>query len=148
MKVLDKRRMMKLEQVDHSLNEKKILESIRFPFIVSMKQCFKDNSYIYFIMPFINGGEMFTHLRRYILNFFFYINLFKNIVPHIFRMKRFTEPLAKFYAAQVVLALEFLHHCDILYRDLKPENILIDIKGYIKIADLGFCKVIVYNFIK
>ncbi|XP_018575396.1 cAMP-dependent protein kinase catalytic subunit alpha-like [Anoplophora glabripennis] len=121
MKVLDKRRMMKLEQVDHSLNEKKILESVRFPFIVSMKQCFKDNSYIYFIMPFINGGEMFTHLRR---------------------MKRFTEVLAKFYAAQVVLSLEFLHYCDILYRDLKPENILIDQKGYIKIADLGFCKIV------
>lgn len=56
-------------------------------------------------------------------------------------MKRFTEGLSKFYAAQVLLALEFLHHCDILYRDLKPENILIDDQGFVKIADLGFCKV-------
>ncbi|KAJ8964817.1 hypothetical protein NQ314_004624 [Rhamnusium bicolor] len=60
---------------------------------------------------------------------------------YTFRMHRFTEVLSKFYGAQVILALEFLHHCDILYRDLKPENILIDQKGYIKIADLGFCKV-------
>lgn len=56
-------------------------------------------------------------------------------------MRRFTETLSRFYGAQVLLALEFLHYCDVLYRDLKPENILIDIKGYIKIADLGFCKV-------
>lgn len=58
-----------------------------------------------------------------------------------YRMRRFTEGLSKFYAAQVVLALEFLHYCDILYRDLKPENILVDDTGYLKIADLGFCKV-------
>lgn len=56
-------------------------------------------------------------------------------------MRRFTEALSRFYASQVLLGLEFLHFCDILYRDLKPENILVDDKGYIKLADLGFCKV-------
>ncbi|XP_060517553.1 cAMP-dependent protein kinase catalytic subunit 1-like isoform X3 [Cylas formicarius] len=119
MKVMDKSRIVKLKQVEHTLYEKKILESARFPFLISLEFAFKDNSYIYLLMPFINGGEMFTHLRR---------------------VHKFDETLSKFYAAQVLLALEFLHYCDVLYRDLKPENILIDAKGYLKIADMGFCK--------
>ncbi|VEN61198.1 unnamed protein product, partial [Callosobruchus maculatus] len=121
MKCIEKVRIIKLKQVEHTLYEKRILEAIRFPFIISLEFSFKDNSYLYFVMPFINGGEMFTHLRR---------------------MRKFNEVLARFYASQVLLALEFLHFCDILYRDLKPENILIDSKGYLKIADLGFCKIV------
>ncbi|XP_049869376.1 cAMP-dependent protein kinase catalytic subunit alpha-like [Pectinophora gossypiella] len=121
MKVLDKERIIKMKQVEHTLYEKRILEAIRFPFMVSMEFSFKDNSNIYFVMPFIQGGEMFTHLRR---------------------MRKFDEPLAKFYASQVVLALEYLHYCDLVYRDLKPENILIDRNGYLKITDFGFCKLL------
>ncbi|KAH1001443.1 hypothetical protein HUJ04_005464 [Dendroctonus ponderosae] len=120
MKVIDKIRIVKLKQVEHTLYEKKILESARFPFLISLEFSFKDNSFIYLLMPFINGGEMFTHLRK---------------------AHKFDESLSKFYGAQVLLALEFLHYCDVIYRDLKPENILIDMKGYLKIADMGFCKV-------
>lgn len=86
-----------------------------------MEFFFKDNSYIYMVLPFINGGEMFTHLRR---------------------MGKFDEGLARFYAAQVALALEYLHHCSLVYRDLKPENILIQNTGYIRVTDFGFCKMI------
>ncbi|XP_049821940.1 cAMP-dependent protein kinase catalytic subunit 1 isoform X1 [Aethina tumida] len=121
MKVLSKQQLIRTKQVEHTLYEKKMLMSLHFPFIISMDACFKDNGYIYFVMPFINGGEMFTHLRK---------------------LGKFDENLGKFYAAQVVLGLEYLHHCKVIYRDLKPENILIDSKGYIKIADLGFCKII------
>ncbi|XP_067009219.2 cAMP-dependent protein kinase catalytic subunit 1-like [Anabrus simplex] len=121
MKILDKTEIMKKKQVEHTLNEKRILESVRFPFIIHMKFCFKDNSYIYFTMPFVVGGEMFVHLRK---------------------MKKFDETLAKFYAAQVVMALEYLHYLDLVYRDLKPENILIDQDGYLKVVDLGFCKLV------
>lgn len=56
-------------------------------------------------------------------------------------MNKFDEELSKFYAAQVLLALEYLHCCDVLYRDLKPENIIISETGYLKLTDLGFCKV-------
>ncbi|CAH2066112.1 unnamed protein product, partial [Iphiclides podalirius] len=121
MKVLEKEKIVKLKQIDHTLYEKRILEAIRFPFTVSMEFSFKDNSYIYFVMPFVSGGEMFTHLRR---------------------MIKFEESLAKFYASQVILALEYLHFCNVVYRDLKPENILIDRNGYLKITDFGFSKIL------
>ncbi|XP_013133799.1 PREDICTED: cAMP-dependent protein kinase catalytic subunit alpha-like [Papilio polytes] len=121
MKILEKEKIVKLKQVDHTLFEKRILEAIRFPFTVSMEFSFKDNSYIYFVMPFVSGGEMFTHLRK---------------------MVKFDEPLAKFYASQVILALEYLHFCNVVYRDLKPENILIDKTGYLKITDFGFGKIL------
>lgn len=121
MKVLEKERIIKMKQVEHTLYEKRILEAIRFPFTVSMEFSFKDNSHIYFVMPFVTGGEMFTHLRK---------------------MGKFDENLAKFYASQVILALEYLHFCNLVYRDLKPENILIDKNGYLKITDFGFCKVL------
>lgn len=58
-----------------------------------------------------------------------------------FRVKKFDENLTRFYAAQVVLAIEYLHFLGIVYRDLKPENIMIDDKGFIKVTDFGFCKV-------
>ncbi|KAL6432294.1 hypothetical protein ACFW04_006733 [Cataglyphis niger] len=121
MKILDKGKLVKMKQVDHTRNEKRILQCINFPFLVFMEFCFKDNSYIYMVLPFAQGGEMFTHLRR---------------------MGKFDESLAKFYAAQVVLALEYLHHCSLIYRDLKPENILIETTGYIRVTDFGFCKMI------
>lgn len=121
MKILDKAKVVKLKQVEHTLYEKRILCSVNFPFIVNMELCFKDNNYVFFLMPFVLGGEMFTHLRR---------------------MGRFEESLCKFYAAQVVLALQYLHHLDLVYRDLKPENILIDRTGYLKLTDFGFCKII------
>lgn len=118
-KVLDKERIVKTKQIDHTLGEKRILQSIKFPFTVSMEFFFMDNSYLYFGMPFIQGGEMFNHLRN---------------------QGKFSEPLSRFYAAQVILALEFLHFLELVYRDLKPENILVDKDGYIKITDMGFCK--------
>jgi serine/threonine protein kinase len=72
-------------------------------------------------MNFIRGGEMFTHLRK---------------------AKKFTEQRAKFYAAQVYLALRYLHDLGYVYRDLKPENILFDVDGYIKVSDYGLCKLL------
>ncbi|XP_050672694.1 cAMP-dependent protein kinase catalytic subunit alpha-like [Leptidea sinapis] len=121
MKMMEKEKIVKMKQIEHSYYEKKILSGLNFPFLVYMKYFFKDNVYLYFILPYVPGGEMFSHLRK---------------------LGKFDENTSKFYAAQVILALEYLHACELVYRDLKPENILIDRTGYIKITDFGFCKLI------
>lgn len=119
LKILEKRNVIKTKQVEHTLNEKKILNTTSFPFLTSLVYSFKDNANLYIVLEFIAGGEMFTHLVK---------------------LKRFSENLARFYCAQVVLAVEYLHSLDILHRDLKPENTLIAQDGYIKISDFGFAK--------
>ncbi|XP_055634435.1 cAMP-dependent protein kinase catalytic subunit beta-like [Toxorhynchites rutilus septentrionalis] len=121
LKILSKEKIIRHKQLQHTLNEKRILQSVAFPFLVNLESCYKDNSFIYLVMPFICGGEMFSLLRK---------------------NKRFGEEQSKFYGAQVLLAIEYLHHMNLIYRDLKPENILIDSKGYVKITDFGFCKLI------
>ncbi|VDN97008.1 unnamed protein product [Rodentolepis nana] len=120
-KILQKAKIVKLKQVEHTLNEKKILSCIDFPFIVTLKSYFKDNANLYMALEFINGGELFSLIRR---------------------EGKFKEDTARFYGAQVVLALEYLHSMDIAYRDLKPENLLIDKYGYLKLTDFGFAKVV------
>ncbi|CAH8623570.1 unnamed protein product [Schistosoma rodhaini] len=119
MKILEKQKVVKLKQVEHTLNEKKILQAINFPFLVSMDFSFKDNSNLYMVLEFVSGGEMFSYLRR---------------------VGKFSEEDSRFYASQVVLAFEYLHSFDLIYRDLKPENLLIASDGYLKVTDFGFAK--------
>nr|XP_022920561.1 cAMP-dependent protein kinase catalytic subunit alpha-like [Onthophagus taurus] len=111
--------LVKTQQVHHTYYEKRILQSVSFPLVVNMDFSFKDSTYIYFVMPFVNGGDLFTYLKK---------------------VKKLKEDLCKFYAAQIVLALEYIHFLSLVFRDLKPENIMIDSTGYLKVCDFGFCK--------
>lgn len=121
MKVVEKEIVVERKHVKHVLTERKILQSIGHPFLISLEGAFKDNVYLYFILPFINGGELFTIIQKY---------------------GGLSENLGKFYAAQLVLAIEYLHHCSIIHRDIKPENVLINSNGYLRLCDLGFCKLV------
>lgn len=121
MKVVEKAVVVDRKHVKHLMLEKKILECISFPFCVGLDCAFKDNIYLYFVLPYISGGEMFTYIQKY---------------------GTFSDTLSKFYASQVVLALEYLHYCDVVHRDIKPENILVDSNGFLKLCDFGFCKVL------
>lgn len=118
-KLISKKDVVKYKQTAHVINEKQVLCSCRFPFLLGSVFSRKDNDYLYLGLPFINGGELYTYHRK---------------------LKKFNEDQAKFYCSQVFLGLDYLHNVDLLYRDLKPENILLTANGYLKIADFGFAK--------
>lgn len=119
LKVLKKQTIVKLKQVEHTNDERRMLSVVSHPFLIRMWGTFQDAEQVFMVMDYIEGGELFSLLRK---------------------SQRFPNPVAKFYAAEVCLALEYLHANEIIYRDLKPENILLDRNGHIKITDFGFAK--------
>ncbi|OMJ67041.1 hypothetical protein SteCoe_35907 [Stentor coeruleus] len=119
MKVLQKKDIEKNQQKLHTANERSILIKNSSPFIVQLKYSFQDFHQIYLVLEFVQGGELFYQLRK---------------------AGRFSEDRAQFYAAEIVLALEYLHSNGIIYRDLKPENILLCSDGHIKLTDFGLSK--------
>ncbi|KAJ3300942.1 hypothetical protein HDV03_001579 [Kappamyces sp. JEL0829] len=121
LKMLSKLEVVRLRQVQHIISEKNILARINFPFIVNLLCTFQDVRNVYLLEEYVMGGEMFSHLRR---------------------AGRFSNEMTKFYAAEITLALTYLHELEIIYRDLKPENLLLDHEGHIKIADFGFAKIV------
>ena len=121
MKSLKKDVLLDQDQVESTILEKKILQSLDHPFLVGMIFCFQTEERIYFVMPFIRGGELFKHLRQ---------------------QKFFKEDKVRFYAATIGLALDYLHSKGIIYRDIKPENILIGEDGYLKLIDFGMAKIL------
>ena len=121
MKSLKKNMILEKEQITNTKTEKYILEKIKHPFLTPLEFAFQSPGKFFFIMPFYRGGELFQHLIL---------------------QKRFTPKRTQFYAAQIVLGLEYLHQNDIIYRDLKPENILLDDDGYICLADFGMSKIL------
>jgi serine/threonine protein kinase len=86
---------------------------------MKMHYAFQTEDKLYMVMDFLNGGELFYHLRR---------------------EQRFPEDRIRFYAAEIILGLEALHINGIIYRDLKPENILVDDEGHIRLTDFGLSK--------
>lgn len=120
MKVLSKREIIAKKEVAHTIGERKILQrSLDSPFLVGLKFSFQTDTDLYLVTDFKSGGELFWHLQR---------------------ETRFSEERARFYVAELILALEHLHKYDIVYRDLKPENILLDATGHVALCDFGLSK--------
>lgn len=101
------------------MSERQILEMVDSDLVVKMFYAFQTKEKLFYILEYCPGGELFFYLRQ---------------------IGRFKDDAARFYAGNVVLALEYLHSHKILYRDLKAENILVDRQGYIKLTDFGFSK--------
>ncbi|KAL7789921.1 kinase-like domain-containing protein [Trichoderma ceciliae] len=118
-KVLKKAQVVKMKQVEHTNDERRMLSDVKHPFLITLWGTFQDWKNLYMVMDFVEGGELFSLLRK---------------------SGRFPNPVAKFYAAEATLALEYLHSKNIIYRDLKPENLLLDRHGHLKITDFGFAK--------
>lgn len=119
LKILNKSKLAKVKQVEHIRNEKQTLSTTSHPFIVSLIATFQDTRKLYLLMEYVNGGELFKHLR---------VNT------------KITITAARFYGAEIVTVLQYLHSQNIVFRDLKPENLLIDNTGHIKVVDFGFAK--------
>lgn len=121
MKSIKKEKIMDYNKMESMKLEEHILLNSEHPNIVSLDYVFKNEERIYFVMNFVRGGE-----------------LFKQIID----CRRFEESRAKFYAAQIALALGHLHSQDVLYRDLKPENILLGEDGYVYLTDFGLSRIL------
>jgi len=119
LKVLRKDNIIKRNQVEHTRTERSVLGYVDHPFIVGLKMAFQSKDKLYFVLDYCAGGELFFHLSK---------------------IGKFSESRAAFYAAEIVLALEYIHQLDIVYRDLKPENVLLDARGHVRLTDFGLSK--------
>jgi len=118
-KILKKEVIIKKDEVEHTMTENRVLQSTRHPFLIGLKYSFTTQDRLCFVMEYVNGGELFFHLSR---------------------ERQFSEDRTRFYGAEIICAIEYLHKRGIIYRDLKLENLLLDKDGHIKIADFGLCK--------
>ncbi|KAK5992560.1 Serine/threonine-protein kinase gad8 [Cladobotryum mycophilum] len=118
-KTIRKAKIISRSEVTHTLAERSVLAQINNPFIVPLKFSFQSPEKLYFVLAFVNGGELFYHLSK---------------------EGRFDINRSRFYTAELLCALECLHGFNVIYRDLKPENILLDYQGHIALCDFGLCK--------
>lgn len=119
-KVLNKKMILRRNEKNHIMCERKVLlKNLDHPFLVGLHYSFQTKDKLYFVLDYVNGGELFFHLSK---------------------ERVFNEPRAKFYAAEITSAIGYLHSHNIIYRDLKPENILLDSDGHIVLTDFGLCK--------
>ena len=144
-KVLKKAQVVKMKQVEHTNDERRMLQKVKHAFLVTLWGTFQDSKNLYMVMDFVEGGELFSLLRKSQvseLDYFKYYHQSYTLIQYLYsrQAKRFPNPVAKFYAAEVTLALDYLHGQGIIYRDLKPENLLLDRHGHLKITDFGFAK--------
>jgi len=122
LKILNKSKVKLQNQIDHTMTERALLEKIDHTFIVKLKYAFQTPDKLCFVTEYMPGGELFYHLRK---------------------CRFFSEDKTRFYIAEIILGIEYLHQNNCIYRDLKPENILLDKDGHIRLTDFGLSKVTV-----
>uniref|UniRef100_A0A158R5L2 Protein kinase domain-containing protein n=1 Tax=Syphacia muris TaxID=451379 RepID=A0A158R5L2_9BILA len=122
LKKLSISKIISTRQVEHVHSEKRILSLLSHPFIVKMYCTASDRCSLYMLFEYLSGGELFSYLRA---------------------SKTFSTNMSRFYAAEIVSALHYLHSKNIVYRDLKLENLMLDKDGHVKITDFGFAKEVV-----
>lgn len=120
MKVIKKASVNDDEDIDWVQTEKHVFEqATNHPFLVGLHSCFQTESRLFFVIEYLCGGDLMYHMQR---------------------KRRLPEDHARFYSAEICLALDFLHERGIIYRDLKLDNVLLDAEGHIKLTDYGMCK--------
>ncbi|GIY00761.1 atypical protein kinase C [Caerostris extrusa] len=120
MKVIKKELVSDEEDIDWIQTEKHVFETAsNYPFLVGLHSCFQTPSRLFFVIEFVRGGDLMYHMQR---------------------QRRLPEEHARFYSAEISLALNYLHERGIIYRDLKLDNVLLDHEGHIKLTDYGMCK--------
>ncbi|ORY23212.1 hypothetical protein BCR39DRAFT_591059 [Naematelia encephala] len=120
-KVLKKEFIIENDEVESTQSEKRVFLAAaqeRHPFLLGLHSCFQTETRVYFVMEYVSGGDLMLHIQK----------------------KQFTLRQAKFYACEVLLALQYFHSKGIIYRDLKLDNILLTLDGHVKVADYGLCK--------
>ena len=119
MKILKKDFLINSNSVACTIEERDALRRVHHPFIVQLLAAFQSRSKVYLVMEYVIGGELFSRLQS---------------------RQFFLPKEAQFYAAEAVLAIEYLHGIGIVHRDLKPENCLLDGQGHLRITDFGLAK--------
>ncbi|KAG8931276.1 hypothetical protein FRC01_001567 [Tulasnella sp. 417] len=119
LKIIRKSRVASWIEVTDTLVERSVLAQVNSPFIVPLKFSFQSPTRLYLLLPYMSGIDLFYHLQR---------------------EKRFDEERSRFYAAELLLALEHLHAFDVIYRELKPDNIWLDYTGHIAVSDFSLCR--------
>ncbi|CAG9312883.1 STK38_2 [Blepharisma stoltei] len=119
MKKMNKSEMIRKNQVQHIRAERNVLALANNPWIVELKYSFQDERYLYLAMEYLPGGDLMTILIK------------RDILP---------EAEARFYIAEMIMAVDSVHKLNYIHRDLKPDNILIDSQGHVKLSDFGLCK--------
>ncbi|KAM8829690.1 protein kinase C zeta type isoform 2-T2 [Synchiropus picturatus] len=120
MKVVKKELVHDEEDIDWVQTEKHVFEQASTnPFLVGLHSCFQTESRLFLVIEYVNGGDLMFHMQR---------------------QRKLPEEHARFYAAEICIALNFLHEKGIIYRDLKLDNVLLDHDGHIKLTDYGMCK--------